>query len=100
MVDQVNDGRRWPGARGDSQDVVDDALEAVDVVADHLRQPALGGGGGILSHERIGLGDGRQGVADFVCDACRHAPHRGQFVLSLACLNLSGVFQEDQANVL
>ena len=86
--------------RGHFHHVVDDALEALDVVGHHLHQLPLTRVGGVFGQQRVGLRDGRQRVADLVRDAGRHAAHRGQLFLPAARLHVAHVLEEQHAELL
>ncbi|MDT4846368.1 hypothetical protein FQZ97_803850 [compost metagenome] len=51
----------------DVEDVVHDAREPLGVLLDHACEPLLPGFHHLFVEQRVGLGDGRQWVADFVC---------------------------------
>ena len=74
-------------------------LEAIDVGADHLRELLLAWLLCVFGQQGIGLGDGRQRVADLVGDASGHAAHRGELVLALARANGAQVLQQHDAHV-
>ena len=74
--------RMRPGQLGDSgnlQHLVDDFSQAQGVVPHHGGQPLLGRVRQVFFQQGVGLGDGRQRVADFVGYGSRHAAHGSHF---------------------
>ena len=64
---------------GDIENFLGDAGQTVGILADDAAQLLLYGlAGEVFRQQRIGLGDRRQRVADFMRYRSRHAAHGGQ----------------------
>ena len=90
----VDGTRQRIGTGRNLHDIVDQTLEPLDVVGHHGRQALLVGRQGVFHHQRVGLRNRGQRVADLVRDAGRDTAHRGQLLLPDAGLQRAQVFQQ------
>ena len=85
---------------GHVQHVVDDARNAVRILFHDGRELSLYRIGEVFAQQGAGLRDGRQRIADLVCDGRRHAAHGRQLFRADARLQFAQVLQEHDAQAL
>ena len=83
---------------GNVENLLGNAGQSVCVLAHDAAQLLLGGlAAQVFGQQRIGLGDGRQRVADFMGHGGRHAPHGGQFFGAHLGFHLAQIVQKHHA---
>lgn len=79
------------------QDVIDNLPQPFGILSDHVGEPKLSRVVQILFQQGVGLADGRQRVAYFVCYGSRHAAHAGQLFRAHASFECPKVLQKEYA---